>query len=653
MHIIKTSILLGELGLLTASWYLLQDRDQPASEALARAMALTLASLGLAILALFSARLTHLHHALDVGIAVFAFHAMRRRQRSLGSDLRAVLLLRREPLAYCLILAALVLLVQVLAIPPTNWDSMTYNLARVLLMYQENTLALDNYNTFRQLAFSPGFDLLHFFFLRLRTDIGVAVFSWISWCCVVATAYSFGRRQGPESLGLAVALVTGSFKLLALQATSTKNDIGAAAMACACVLGVGALMRRSRVSDAAFLGICIVFGLSVKTYFAFFALSMSLAIGAIFRRELLDMFMQAWRNSRRGVALGILLLAAGGCLAMSSQFVCLWQFGNPFGPEPHVSAHRNLNGFAGFTANLLRYALQLPDLPGTWWSGVISQTHAWIIGTVRGPGAAMDFVPLHGLGAWWSEDVGWFGPVAFILVIPCMFGALFSRDRFARAVAWTLAITSVFLVWTVVWMSFNGRFFALVFAASSACLAWAAPWWWGHEWIRRSVLGTSLLVLVSALVLNQGKPLLDHEVLGGDKFVWAKALSRRDGDRRSVYDEHFNSSIFLEYLARGMFPNRHILLAASEDSWVYPVLFYNEHRWVVTGEDNPLTRIHGEVFDIRECARFRELGEHFDQVVVMEYDIAMACANDAGWRPVLRTIAPWGAVAVFDPHAVP
>lgn len=651
---LQTLVLLAELTLLTASWYRLQDREQGVAEALARALALALASLGLAVLALFAAGLTRAHLALDAALWAFALYALRAgRRRFLAETARELQALRREPLAWCLGAAALWLFALVLLVPPANWDSMTYNLARVLLMAQENTLALENYSTFRQLAFSPGFDLLHFFFLRFKTDAGIASFAFMSWLCVVFAAYALARERGPRPMALAVAVATGSLKLLALQATSTKNDIGAAAMACACVLGAGALLRRGRASDAAFVAACLVFGLSVKTYFAFFALCFTLSLGVAFRRELWSLARQAWRASPRGVLAACLLAACGACLAFSAQLVCLWRFGDPFGPEPYVSAHRNLDGLRGLAANLARYALQLPDLPGAWGADLLRRAHAWLFGPGFGPGAAMGFAPAYGPGAWWSEDVGWYGPVAALLVVPSLLAALFARDRFVRAVAWALAGTTLCLGWSIVWMVYNGRFFSLVFAASAVCVAWSGRWWWGRAWARRGVLGASLLVLASVLVLNQEKPLLGHETLGGTRQDWAVALSAREGGRRWVHEEHFNSRVLLEYLARGMFPDRRVLLASGGDSWVYPLLFFNGHRWVVTGEENPLARVDGEVFDIRDCARFRELGGRFDQVVVMENDAAMACAEGAGWRLVLRTIAPWGPVAVFDPHGKP
>ncbi|GFK93591.1 hypothetical protein NNJEOMEG_01425 [Fundidesulfovibrio magnetotacticus] len=650
---LQSLLALAELWLLAASWYRLQDGELTVADAMARSLALSLASLGLVSIALFAAGLARLHHLLDAGVLGFACYSAYAGQRRFLPELRhAGAALAREPLAWCLGAAALALLVQALAAPPANWDSMTYNLARVLLMMQENTLFPVNYNTFRQLAFSPGFDLLHFFFLRLGTDAGVAVFAWAAWCCVILSAYALARERGPRPMALAVALVTASLKLLALQATSTKNDIGAAAMACACLLGLSALLRRGRAADAAFLAACVVYGLSVKTYFAFFVLCLGGSLLLFHRRELASLALGAWRASPRGVLAGLGLTLAGACLALVTQIVCLLRFGDPFGPEPYVSAHRNLDGLAGLASNLVRYALQLPDLPGTWWTNLLRQAHRALLGGDLGPGAAMGFAPGYGPGAWWSEDVGWFGPVA-LLAAGCALAGLFSRERFVRTVSWALAGTALCLSATIAWMGYNGRFFSLVFACSALPLAWAARWWWAARRPRCIVLGASLAVLCSVLLLNQEKPLLDHTDLGGAPTDWAKALQRREGGRRGVYDEHFNSFVFLEYLKRGTFPDRRILLVAGPDSWVYPPLFFGAHRWVVTGRENPVARLDGEFFDIRDCGRLRELARRFDLVVVMEHDEALACIQGAGWREVLRTVAHWGPVAVFEPGPAP
>lgn len=52
-------------------------------------------------------------------------------------------------------------------IPPANWDSMAYNLSRVYLFQQENSLFLENVTTLRQSMFVVGADILNHGFLRL------------------------------------------------------------------------------------------------------------------------------------------------------------------------------------------------------------------------------------------------------------------------------------------------------------------------------------------------------------------------------------------------------------------------------------------------------------------------------------------------------
>ena len=579
----------------------------------------------------------------------FSLAAWRFGRRRFAQEIRQALwTMRTKPLAWFLGGLAASLFALILTIPPTNWDSMVYNLARVLLMHQENTLGLTNYNSFRQLAFSPGFDLLHFFFLRYRLDQGIAVFSLMAYLIILLAGYSLAKEKGGRDFALRVAVVIGSLKLLVLQASSTKNDIGAAAMAVACILSSQALFARKKTGESLFFLTCLAFGLSIKTYFLLFAAPFLLSLMIINRADILGMARTAWSKRPGWVTLGLAFFLLLALMGSSSQLICLWRFGNPYGPQQYVTLHENVDGLAGMLANLSRYAMQVLDLPGRWWNETSGAVHHWLFGAGKGPGAAMQFQERYSPAAQWFEDEAWFGLTGGLLILPSLLAGLAAPGRITRSASWGLCGYVLLVSATIAWMNYNCRFFTLFFSASALSLIASRPVWHDRIWIRRAVLAVSMATALTAMLLNQDKPLLDYETLPGDKTDMAQSVLNREPGRRAIYDAHFNGSLLLEYLSRGTFPNQRILLVAGGDSWVYPLLFYTGHSWLVTGEDNPIVSLNNESYDIRDCGQLSRLAAGFDLVVVMEYKTALECRPP--WKQMMRTWSNWGDIVVYDPN---
>ncbi len=646
--------LLAELFVCLASFHRLQEPEAGVAEALVRALALTLAGLGLVVQLLFLLGLARFPWLLDAAVAGLAAFSLRRGQRRVFADMKSAFLANaRRPLAWVLGAAFGVLGFLVWTVAPANWDSMTYNLARVLVMMRENTLAPEHGSTFRQVAFSPGFDLLHWFFLRYGLDRGIAVFSLLAYLLVVAGSYVLARRRGDAAFAWRVAFVVASLKLLVLEASSTKNDLGAAAMAVACLCGAARLLARPGLSGLLFLAVCAGFGLSTKSHFALFGAPLLALFAWTDRAALARLLARSARAAPLRLAAGAGLTAAILCLSLSSQWINLARFGDPFGPRSEVARHRNADGLAGAGANLVRYGLDALDAPGRWWFAARGDLHERLFGSGgaagHGPGASMPFHAHYALGNQFQEDAAWFGPLGGLLVLPCVLLALFRReDRLARLTAAALLIFLLAVCATITWFSYNNRFLTLFFAASAPCLAAARGLWHDRTWPRRLVLALAGATLAAALLLNQDKPLLDAAWLPETDPPLAGSILDGNSTRRTTYDTYFHGPLLLDYLSRGLFPDRRALLLAGPDSWVYPILFYGrQHRWLVTGRDAPVVRLDGEAFDVRDCDALKRLVSRFDLAVVMEDAAAAACL--AGGRPVMTTRAPWGDVLVFAP----
>ena len=101
--------------------------------------------------------------------------------------------------------AAAYLLALAWLVPPANWDSMTYNLARVLLFEEQRTLLLHSITTLRQAVFPLGSDILAYLMLRLGSDYGVGLFSWLSWLAIVSGTYTLARRYSSGRIAITSA----------------------------------------------------------------------------------------------------------------------------------------------------------------------------------------------------------------------------------------------------------------------------------------------------------------------------------------------------------------------------------------------------------------------------------------------------------------
>jgi hypothetical protein len=644
-------VLLAELGCCVAAWHRVQDPAAGFGEAFARALALTLAGLGIAIQLLFALHLARFPWLLDAAVAAFCGVALRRGKRRFFTELAGVCRKAKFCGSAWLLACAFILLgLTVWVAPPANWDSMTYNLARVLLMMRENTLAPEHINTFRQLSFSPGFDLLHWFFLRYGTDRAIASFSLLAYLLVVCGSFALARRFGDVPFALRVALVVGSLTLLPLEATSTKNDIGAAAMAVACLLGAARILDAPGPGALAFLVVCACYGLSTKTHFVFFGGPLFLLVLWLRRRELMRL-AAGWRQRHAARLAAALLGALALCaLCLASQGINLVRYGDPLGPRDAVARHENADGLRGAAANATRYALEALDFPGKAWFAARKDLHAALFGPGKGPGATMAFHAYFAPGNALREDSAAFGPLGALLLIPCVLLALFRRgDSLPRLAAAAQGCFFLGVCWLITWFSFNNRFLTLFFATSAPALATARAYWHDRAWVRLPVLGVAALTLAAAVLANQDRPILDAASLPTVNPPFEASILDRPGGRRGVYDAYFHGPLLLDYLSRGLYPSGRALLIAGKDSWVYPILFYGRaQHWLVLGADAPTVVVDGKRYDIRRCDSLRELVNRCDVAVILEEAAAQTCLS--GKKPVMTTRAAWGDVLVFAPQ---
>ncbi len=157
---------------------------------------------------------------------------------------------RRPPVIILVPLAAVFAMVLLagLAYRPDNWDSMTYHLARVAHWVQNRSVAPYPTNIIRQTVLPPGAEYL---LLVLQVVSGsnrlAATVQLGSWVLLVGSVATLARRFGASRpLAGTGAVVVGAAPMAVLQASSTQNDLVAAALAAALVIASLPFLHRDR-----------------------------------------------------------------------------------------------------------------------------------------------------------------------------------------------------------------------------------------------------------------------------------------------------------------------------------------------------------------------------------------------------------------------
>jgi glycosyl transferase family 87 len=379
----------------------------------------------------------------EAALAVVAGLAWMRRGRPLPAlatahaDLRSVagdpltlafLVLLLAGLAYELVLA--------LTVPPNNWDSLTYHLARVAAWHQAHGVHwIANAPTGRMNEFQPLAEQLVLFLVTAGSTALFALPQYAAELAILVAVYGAARRLGYSARAAArgTALVA-MLSLVALESTTAQNDLVAASLTVAAaflLLGVGRL-------EPVLAGAAVALGLGVKLTTAL-ALPV-LAVLAVRRGQ------RTLAPAAAGVVAG--LVAAGGWGYVLNLIHTGQLLGHGQGRVEN-SAATTAGGTGGRFLHLVYRLFDLSVMPN-WLvallaaGGVlaalqlVSRAHA----RASAAGALLLLAPLLALGVIEafaldasyvpraaSEDVSSFGPVGTALLLAAPAAALAPRER--------------------------------------------------------------------------------------------------------------------------------------------------------------------------------------------------------------------------------
>lgn len=635
-----------EIFLLILAFYLMiRNYIHSISQSFSYASILSLAFLSVFVQILFLTRLYTHSYIIDIFVLFFSIYLVYKNYRLLISDFQNVTLILKnyKILLFLLFPIFLYLFLQAFLMPPSNTDSMVYNLARVLIFRQEGTIYPYNVSIFHQVSFPLGNDILSFLFLRLNSDYGLGVFSFLSYLTIIVATFSLVRSFYQKNIALLVCIVIASLYELILQSTSTKNDIPCAAAGLVILLAGRYFLLQKKDIHLFVLFSVMLWGLSIKGYFVGFLIPFLIFFSILLFRSI------PFKSLTGHLKLPGIRYHFAYLLPMG-LFVCLvlfyghnWsRFGNIMGEKKMVREHIQKDGVKGMAVNISRYIAQMAEIPTTygyklneWHDALLKENRT--IGT-RGPDEHIDLAARE----FYSEDYTWFGPFGFFLILPSMLVALFLGRDYIRLTSAVLFSYFLILSYQIAWMEWNNRFFSLFFASSGLCIGFVFHHVLNNRKIKmgiKSVLKLTVLIIaiygmIAVTFQNETKstvPVYHSRNLffniyrwGSDRlsssksnvegFRWFKNVVYRDERYRKFFPPHMYN-IFTHSLEKGK-----RVLICGYFAPVFPLLFSRPDLHITVTAPGRIY-INDKPYNMEIPDEYRIIREHFDYFVLVSKNL--------------------------------
>ena len=461
---------------------------------------------------------------------------------------------KAPPEAGILGIALVYLLLQAILLPPSSWDAMTYHLPRVLLWEQNHTLLLRDYSLYFQAVFPVGSDILYHLFLRLQTDYGLGIFSWLSYVVILLGTYELARPRVGQEIALTSSLLIASMPNFIYAATATKNDIIVAAVAVGCMLWADYWLRRPSIDSLSGLGLTLAFGISVKITFLFFAAPfIFMYICLTLKKKKLKMLACLVSNNKKNIFLMILpVFVMSQCWLFLNNY---HQFGGWLGPKEVGNNNQNHDGLVGGIANLIRYSFQ-----SIHFTRPVDRAFHFLFGW---PITEMlqliydsNFRPTFGqlgyaLGAnnapfqikWQPEEAtSWFGPLSTLVIVPASIWSVIWGQGFSKLMLYVGGFLVLAISYQLGWDPWRCRFFMLTFVSTGPCVSAFFKELGVKRWVLSGIRFLCLLIVCYACAFNTLKPIVISQVSYKDNYplikqdIWSLSHWAQD---RLVYEDMY------------------------------------------------------------------------------------------------------------------
>ena len=370
---------------------------------------------------------------------------------------KIIMVLIGIPLVYGFVLALL--------ISPTTIDVNAYHESRIILMQQQGTYFLTQFNDICEVAYGLGYDLVLHNNLRFGEDRGLGIYGYISFLCIIGFLFNFFNDKESKEYWyfLPAILFLGLIEPI-YQSFSAKNDLPGA-LACLASFHLFIKWRKSPKREQIFFSLLsITWAVACKKVYLAFAL------------PILVLWILEWKKYNLKFSLGIkkILLSSLILLFVSPILVYIYNFflwGSWSGPEDFAEHHKNQSILMGTIGNFFRYSLEIfhyPEFIDAWLNKNFSIS---IVEWLNQLWATL-FYPIfgiHGESTWtflvqWEQlEDSWFGPFGFLLFLGFILST-FQKKTLHQKHSWFLCIFLLLIICNqLAWRPFNDRYFSLFF----------------------------------------------------------------------------------------------------------------------------------------------------------------------------------------------
>lgn len=464
---------------------------------------------------------------LSVATAITAGRAVLRRESPSDSGTPTIHFTPPVFILYAGVAAVLTAgVITALGAAPSNWDSLTYHLARVGYYLQQGSLADFGANYFPQEQQARGASVLQCALITLSggSDLLVGIPQLFSYAMCLASVNVLARQIGCGPVAaLAAAAVFGLLTTVAVEAPTAQNDLVLVSYLGAGLVGaLGYLARGQRGMLWLAVG-GFALALSVKASALTCVPATAIVLSATVWRSP-EVRAIIWRRlailATTGLLAGAVFAAPGG------YWKNWWRFGNPIGGPP-MTAHAGGPESGGSrwrmgALNATRFAgdlFTLDGLPEAWW-GAVGNRFKRACGSVlkkigldaeSGVGARAPFSWTRPRAA--DENLSFFGWMGAVILIPGCIGALVlcRRYPFCAAFAFAFVIFLAGQAFAGPYDPWRGRLllYGAIFAAPAAAWLFETP----TRLLRRIAWGAAVVgafAIVPALLWRSPNPLLSR-----------------------------------------------------------------------------------------------------------------------------------------------
>lgn len=435
-------------------------------------------------------------------------------------------------------LCGIINLFLVVFVPPNNFDSMTYHMARVGYYLQQGSF--ESYRTadIRQTSFPANAEILILWqAVLLNTDRTAGLVQWLCWCGTTLAVYSLSRKFGPRNQrhpALLAALAFAVFPQVLLQSSSTQNDlVHAFFISCAFLFAFEILSAESRTSGMLLSAAAVGLAVGTKPM----ALLLLPGYGLVFIVAIAIQKPTPWKRVIQAMFACLLAIWLFGSYFYVQN---LRVFGAPTGARSmtaiasieHPSLRTISANFGRFVIQFLSPGGSVP-ITGSLRAKLTQQYRTWAETIFRHLGIPKDLRGIDFIGAQWAqfqplaihEDFSWFGPIFGFIGLPILFYVIVRRapDNQSCAALKILALTAisylVLLATVFRWNPYFGRYMIPMAALAAPALSLV----YRENTKRLSNVTNGLFIaicIVSACTTsfhNEMKPLV------GNRTIWGKS----------------------------------------------------------------------------------------------------------------------------------